>query len=226
MTLDTLAAKRGQLGQLAQGGAPSGVPSGWVTATDIPLAEANALEELYNLTDGANWTSEQASPTWGQTATANDWFGVTVSGGGVSILNLNTNALNGNVSTWQLGDFTAATQMRLHANGNETGDISGWNVTSVLQRLWILQTTLFGSPDLSSAVALNSFRYEDCALSQADVDAVLQEVYDNRFDFTFATPALNIGGTNSAPSAAGLTLIALLTAGVGFNPWIITYTAP
>lgn len=36
--------------------------------------------------------------------------------------------------------------------------------------------------------------------SQAAVDAIVQEIYDNWAGYTAAAPSLNISGTNSAPS--------------------------
>ena len=47
---------------------------------------------------------------------------------------------------------------------------------------------------------MRQYYYQDCALLQGDVDAVCQSIYDNRADFSYATPALNVGGTNAAPS--------------------------
>ena len=291
MTLNTLASKRGQLGTLAVG-RPS---DGWVTPTDIPLAETNALKLLYDLTDGANWTN---NTNWGLTETANDWFGVTVSGGDVTEIKLFSNNLIGSVATWQPNVFSGLLQLRLFSNSGIVGDISSWifpasllgillhvtnisgdisglvlpsgltayfldstnisgdisglvlpsglitlrlNTTSVsgdlsglgipanVQNLYIHSTAVNGAPDLTSAVKLNDFRYQDCVLPEADVDANLLVIYNRRASFTNATPTLNIGGSNSAPSATGIAHIVELTTdpgAEGFNKWIITYTAP
>ena len=256
MGLQPLAAKSGTvLGALAQGAAPS-----WVTPTDIPPGEADALKLLYDLTDGDNWNT---NTNWGLTATANDWFGVTVAGGVVTIISLINNALDGNAATWQPGDFAGLLVLELRVNPNLAGSVSAWDFSSLtsltnirihvtalsgdlnpwgalpatLVNLRVRNTSISGAPDLSLAVALADFQYQDCSLSQADVDANLQAIYDNRADFTNATPALNIGGTNSAPSGVyqdatppttGKEYIFKLENDPdteGFNKWTITYTA-
>lgn len=242
MTLHTLASARPPLGTLAQG---AGAADDWVVPLDVPLIEAAALKVLALATDYKNWNT---NTNWGLTTTANDWHGITVSGGVVRTINLNNNALNGSVATWQPGDFTSLIfLLNLSVNSNLAGLLSSWDTSTArdirlnntgvsggiaawgignMARLFLQATQLSGSPDMSLNTALFSFRYESCSLPEADVDAVLQEIFDNRFDFTTASPSLNIGGNNSAPSAAGLVLVGLLTAGAGFNPWIITFTAP
>ncbi len=52
--------------------------------------EKQALIDLYNATDGANWTN-----SWDLTTPVCDWYGVTVIGGKVTILNLRSNQLVG-----------------------------------------------------------------------------------------------------------------------------------
>ena len=47
---------------------------------------------------------------------------------------------------------------------------------------------------------MNDYRYNSCSLSQSDVDDVLAGIYARRASFTDATPDLQIGGTNAAPS--------------------------
>jgi len=59
--------------------------SGW-TPTDIPKYEANALVRFYNATDGENWTTPWDFST---ATTADELYGVTVSGGHVTELDLN-----------------------------------------------------------------------------------------------------------------------------------------
>lgn len=221
--LESLATATGiQLGVLGVGLVPS---DGWVTPTDIPSSEADALKLLYDLTDGDNWTD---NTNWGTDTTANNWFGVNVAGENVEDIDLGGNNLNGSVATFQINDFSSIDDFRLDQTST-SGDISSW-VLSASQRIFRIQTTnISGAPILTSAVVLLQYFYQNCSLSQANVDAVLQEIYDNRFNFTQSTPFLNIGGTNSAPSAAGLALIVILTTdpgAEGFNTWAITSTAP
>lgn len=55
----------------------------WLTPTDIPASEAAALKAFYDATGGPDWT---ANTGWGTAATADDWYGVTVTDGHVTML--------------------------------------------------------------------------------------------------------------------------------------------
>jgi len=73
--------------------------------------------------------------------------------------------------------------------------------------------------------------------TQSDIDTVIASIYANRANYTYATPTLNIGGNNAAPSGVyqyaatpttGKEMIYALVNdpdGEGFNKWTITYTA-
>jgi len=88
----------------------------WVTPTDIPAAEADALKAFYEATGGADWTDNTG---WGTDATANDWTGVTVSGGHVTAIQLPNNNLIGDaaatlpttIETLDLGQNTGLTDI-------------------------------------------------------------------------------------------------------------------
>jgi hypothetical protein len=81
-----------------------------------------------------------------------------------------------------------------------SGDISGWTLPSSLLYLYIQSTSLSGVPIVSSATNIKKIDYDNCGLLQADVDGMLQALYNSRSIFTYATPALDIAGTNAAPS--------------------------
>ena len=114
-------------------------------------------------------------------------------------LYIHTTSVSGDVSAWVLG---AALTYLMLSNTSVTGDISGLTIPATLLYLSLSDTTVSGSPGLGSAVALRNYDYADCGLSQGDVDAVLAAVYARRASFTYATPDLQIGGTNSVPSGA------------------------
>ena len=90
---------------------------------------------------------------------------------------------------------------------------------------------------MTSAVALRDYQYQNCGLAQADCDAVALGIYNRRASFTYATPTLNIGGTNAAPSGIYqdgdppttgkeyIYEIANDPETEGFNKWTVTYTA-
>ncbi|TGV01071.1 leucine-rich repeat domain-containing protein [Flavivirga rizhaonensis] len=58
----------------------------------VPTSERDALVALYNATDGANWTN---NTNWNTTVDVCDWYGVTVTNGHVTGLNLSNNQLSG-----------------------------------------------------------------------------------------------------------------------------------
>ncbi|MGC1375586.1 MAG: DNRLRE domain-containing protein [Anaerolineales bacterium] len=62
------------------------------TITEIPQTECEALEALYNSTNGASWINHT---NWLQTTMPSNWFGVTVLNGHVDRLILHDNHLNG-----------------------------------------------------------------------------------------------------------------------------------
>jgi Leucine-rich repeat (LRR) protein len=69
------------------------------TVTEIPVSECNSLLELYNSTNGANWTNNTG---WNQTNTPCSWFGITCSGGRVSKIGLGSNKLVGTLPNLNL----------------------------------------------------------------------------------------------------------------------------
>ena len=74
-------------------------------------SDYNALVELYNSTDGANWTS---NTNW-LTGDVNTWFGVSVVGDRVTELQLNNNNLNGTIPN-ELGDLTGLLDVTFQDN--------------------------------------------------------------------------------------------------------------
>lgn len=236
----------------------SGGGVGWVVPTDIPAAEATALKWLYDNTAGAGWTD---STNWGVTNTASNWYGISVAAGRVQRIQPQSNNMVGNIAAWAIDEFATMTHMRLDGNASLVGDISGWTlpvtflllvvleatgltgdisswtISANMQILYLTTTSLEGAPIMTSAVKLRDFRYHNCALPQATVDAILLSVYNRRAAFTFPAPKLNVGGTNAAPSGiyqdgdpptTGKEYIYELVNDPeteGFNPWTITYTA-
>ena len=100
-----------------------------ITATGVPQAECQALVDLYNQTDGANWT---INTNWNSAEPIGEWYGVTVLGGYVTQLNLAKNNLTGTIPA-SLGNLTS------------------------LDFLWLWDNELSGPiPDLSGSPNLGS----------------------------------------------------------------------
>ena len=62
--------------------------------TEISKGECESLLELYNSTDGANWTNNTG---WNVTNTPCSWHGVSCSNGGVTRISLINNELKGSI---------------------------------------------------------------------------------------------------------------------------------
>jgi len=69
-----------------------------------------------------------------------------------------------------------------------------------LVNFYVYSTSVSGTPNIASNTAIVNYQIQGCGLLQANVDAILAGIYARRAAFTAATPKLNIGGTNAAPS--------------------------
>ena len=252
---------------------------GGFTPADIPQAEADALVWLYDHTDGANWTDNTG---WLSDTTVGNWYGVTVAGGHVTRVQLQSNGLSGNIGNFAVDDLPSLTYLWFYTT-SVSGDISGWvlpstlldlrfNTTSVsgdisgwtippsmkdfrakitslsgdlstlvfpasIESVQLNLTSVTAGPDMSGATGLRDYQIQDCSLSQAAVDAIVQEIYDNWAAYTYATPAVNVGGTNAAPSGTYqdgdppttgkeyIYEIVVDPESTGNETWTVTYTA-
>lgn len=90
----------------------------------VTLAEYQALEAIYNATDGNNWTDNTG---WDFTGDENDvtdaWYGLIVVAGHVELINLQNNNLSGTIPT-EIGDFLELSELRIN-NNSLTGTIPG-----------------------------------------------------------------------------------------------------
>ena len=115
--------------------------------TDVPKSECDALVALYNSTDGANWND---NTNWLTSTTVGAWFGITVSGGHVTKIELKNNNLTGTIAT-QIGDLSAGLEILMLAQNSLSGTIPVelWNLTK-LRGLYLYGNSLTGG--LSSQV--------------------------------------------------------------------------
>jgi len=153
-----------------------------------------------------------------------------------SLLNLFLYAtgLTGNVGSWTL--WAALQNLYLYTSAL-SGDISSWTLPAGMKSLRINGSNISGTPVIGSNTAMREYYYHDCALNQANVDAVLLSIYNRRMAFTFATPSLNIAGTNLAPSGVYADEDPPVTGkgmafelvndpeAEGFKKWAVTFTA-
>ena len=99
------------------------------SADYAPLVDSLALVDLYNSTGGSNWTNNS---NWLTTAPLSSWYGITVSGGNVTGINLNNgNGLRGTIPT-SIGNLTHLTNIDLSNNQlNGTVPVTMGNLTNL-----------------------------------------------------------------------------------------------
>jgi len=222
---------------------------------DVPVAQARALRTLHRDTDGGNWTDRT---NWLSDTTVDNWYGITVAGGYVTQIDLSGEGatLDGSFDAVAWNELTSLTHLYLH-NTSVSGDIAGLSGLTSLTTLYLYNTSVSGNVanlsgltslttlylgntnisggDISANVAMQNCWVLDCGWNQATVDAFLQAMYTARANYTYATPSLNIGGTNATPSGTyqdgdppttGLEYVYELAndpEGEGFNTWTITW---
>jgi PKD repeat protein len=155
-------------------------------------------------------------------------YRLTLSGANIDNLNIRENTISGSITGLRLvaltivgnttitGSITGMALTYLNINGNATitGSITGMALTSLIisgnttitgsitgMALTSL-TVVTGAITLPAVypVGIHDIRWEN-SLSQAQVDAVLAQIYSQRAAFTYATPTLDLLGTgNAAPS--------------------------
>ncbi len=103
------------------------------TVTGVSIADSLVLVDLFNSTDGPNWTN---NTNWLTSAPVSTWFGVTVEGDRVTQLNLVNNNLLGTLPN-TIGNLTNLTEIVLHDNllsgtiPNEIGNLTNLTFLSL-----------------------------------------------------------------------------------------------
>ncbi|MEM1093587.1 MAG: Ig-like domain-containing protein [Bacteroidota bacterium] len=123
--------------------------------TEIPFAQCSALVDLYNDTDGDNWTNYDG---WMTTTTPCSWHGVSCRNGQVRGLQLVNNNLSGTLPA-SLGDLTGLEGLELGTN-NLTGSIPAeFGALTSLDVFALQQNSLSGSipESLGNLTALTFF---------------------------------------------------------------------
>ena len=153
---------------------------------------------------------------------------------GMTVLSLYSTA---STITGSLANLPAGmTHLNLDSTASTiTGSLANLPAGMTYLNLGSTASTITGGA--TAPVTLQNVQLQSTGRSQAQVDEIVNCIYQRRAAFTFATPILNVGGTNAAPSGAyadedppvtGKGMIYELVVDPeieGFRKWTITYTA-
>jgi len=81
-------------------------------ATGVPEIECQAMEALWDSTNGAGWTNNSG---WDTNTPIDTWYNIVVNGGQITEILLNQNNLAGTIPP-ELGDLTDLVDLRLYSN--------------------------------------------------------------------------------------------------------------
>ena len=117
---------------------------------------------------------------------------------GLKHLALSSTGVSGDISN--LAGLSELVYLYLYNTG-VSGDISNLAGLSELVYLYLHTTSATcGSTFTASWVGMQKFQVQNCLMSQAAVGNVVESIWNARATFTYATPELNVGGTNAAPA--------------------------
>jgi hypothetical protein len=113
-------------------------------------------------------------------------------------LYLYSTSVSGDISN--LAGLSNLAYLHLRATG-VSGDIASLAGLSKLVALYLYNTSATcGSTFTASWVGMRNVQVQNCLMSQAAVGNIVESIWNARARFTYATPNLNVGGTNAAPA--------------------------
>lgn len=112
------------------------------TVTDVPQTECQALLMLYSTTNGDGWLNKTG---WMESTTIGDWYGVKLTGGHISSINLSQNQLSGYIPA-EIGNLSYLSYLDL-SNNALTG-----NIPSELGSLSNLKTLILSFNQLTGDI--------------------------------------------------------------------------
>ena len=139
------------------------------------------------------------------------------------------------VITGSIADNSTLIYLRLPSTSSViTGSIAD-NSTLAYLHVGSTSSVITGGDGTLGAYLYEEIKLDDNAYTTAQIDEIINAIYRLRANFTYATPSLNIGGTNAAPtgiyqegtqSTPAEKLYALVNDPntEGFNTWTVTYS--
>ncbi|MCB0073852.1 MAG: hypothetical protein KDE20_20430 [Caldilineaceae bacterium] len=232
-------------GSTYTGGTPSKVLAGGTQTITIAFDDPTLVTEL-------NFQAQSMAGTWPLSSLA-EFTGLTylraygntglnVSGSladapaGLTQLQLNLGSTSSNI-TGSLADAPAGlTQLYLYStSSNITGSLADAPAGLLYLNLYNTSSAITGGATAMAAVGIREIRCDSSSTTQANIDSILARLYADRAGFTYATPTLNVGGTNpdptgtyadATPPTTGLEYAYKLVVdpdAEGFKKWAITY---
>jgi hypothetical protein len=139
--------------------------------------------------------------------------------------------------TGSLADAPAGmTSLILYStSSNITGSLADAPAPMTQLQLHGTSSAITGGATAMAAVGIRQIRVDSSSTTQANINDILLRLYTDRASFTYATPSLNVGGTNPDPSGVyqdatppttGLEYAYKLVNDPdteGFNTWTVTY---
>ncbi|WP_300570699.1 choice-of-anchor J domain-containing protein [Flavobacterium sp.] len=175
---------------------------------DVSTLERNALQALYNATDGSHWTNNSG---WNfTTEVSNAWFGVIVENGTVVELNLHSNGLVG-----ALPDLSALTNLRaIRLSDNDfsaNNTMPSWfNNLTHLKVIWLYSCGFQGTiPSLSNLANLEELLLMYNDFTPANIPSWIYSLTNLN---SLALTECNLTGSIS-PSIANLVKLKVLQLG-------------
>ncbi len=135
------------------------LPYACSNVTEIQQAECEALEALYNSTDGDSWINQT---DWLMTNTPCSWYGVACSGGHIYGIDLRANQLSGSIPP-EMGNLTQLTRLALSQNQLSGSIPPQLGNLSQLISLYLFDNQLTGNipPELGNLAQLEVLSLSD-----------------------------------------------------------------
>jgi len=146
-----------------EGGGIIGI--GQFAAIDVPQSEANALIAFYDATSGDSWTNNTG---WKTDPVVGNWYGVTVSGGHVTELDIHDNNLVGAAGNTLDSLAGHLTRLVVYNNSISTLDVSALTSLTYLACANNSISTL----DVSALTSLTTLYCHSNSISTLDVSAL------------------------------------------------------
>jgi hypothetical protein len=201
--------------------------------TNIPQTECETLITLYNSTNGWGWTNNSG---WWIDTDVENWYGVTLSSGNVSSLQLFVNNLSWSIPV-QISQLTKLTNLQLNKN-NISGPIPTelWNL-SWLNMIDLSNNNLTGTvPDFNQNLSsLNEFYVNNNQLiadsgSNAIISPWLRNILTtnsvsyNLSNNTYLPPTITLNGSRAITVVQGSSYIdsrAIYTNQIDGSTWLV-----